>query len=86
MVQIPRYWAGNGHLEVILSPQIIQVRPDIPGSTFTDARGINNTGQIVGLIEDATGYHGFLATPVAIPEPAVWLLFGTGLAGLLGFR
>jgi len=35
----------------------------VPGSTFTDALGINDRGQIVGDFEDSTGVHGFLATP-----------------------
>jgi hypothetical protein len=37
---------------------------DVPGSTLTEARGINDSGQIVGDCSDAGGNHGFLATPV----------------------
>jgi probable HAF family extracellular repeat protein len=38
---------------------------DVPGSTWTEANGINNLGQIVGYYRDANGgAHGFLATPV----------------------
>jgi probable HAF family extracellular repeat protein len=34
---------------------------DFPGATFTEANGINNRGQIVGLFGDAGGvFHGFL--------------------------
>ena len=33
-----------------------------PGTT--QVRGINNAGRIVGIFNDATGQHGFLATPV----------------------
>ena len=37
---------------------------DVPGSTFTEALGINDRGQIVGFFGDSTGHtHGFLATP-----------------------
>jgi hypothetical protein len=37
---------------------------DVPGSTFTEAWGINDSGQIVGSYEEIGGWHGFLATPV----------------------
>jgi probable HAF family extracellular repeat protein len=33
---------------------------DPPGSTYTEAYGINNSGQIVGKYVDAGGQHGFL--------------------------
>jgi uncharacterized membrane protein len=37
---------------------------DPPGSTFTEAIGINAAGQIVGDYMDASGtLHGFVATP-----------------------
>jgi probable HAF family extracellular repeat protein len=35
---------------------------NVPGSTSTNAFGINNTGQIVGAYTDSTGTHGFLDT------------------------
>jgi probable HAF family extracellular repeat protein len=38
---------------------------DVPGSTSTQAWGINDSGEIVGTYADAGGgQHGFLATPV----------------------
>jgi hypothetical protein len=38
---------------------------DVPGANgITAASGINNSGQIVGYFQDATGEHGFLASPV----------------------
>jgi hypothetical protein len=37
---------------------------DVAGSRFTEAYGINASGQIVGRYYDAGGQHGFLATPV----------------------
>jgi probable HAF family extracellular repeat protein len=41
---------------------------DVPGATATVTHGINNSGQIVGWFQDATGArHGFLATPV-VPD------------------
>jgi hypothetical protein len=52
----------------------------LPGSTL--AFGINDAAQIVGDFHDATGDHGFLATPV--PEPATLLAFDLRLVGLCG--
>jgi probable HAF family extracellular repeat protein len=49
---------------------------DVPGSTFTQALGINNAGQIVGDFMDATGrFHGFLkdgATITIIDVPGAF--------------
>ena len=37
---------------------------DVPGASFTEALGINPSGQIVGLYGDGSGtWQGFLATP-----------------------
>ncbi len=33
---------------------------DPPGSTQTQARGVNNAGAVVGMFDDANGRHGFL--------------------------
>jgi probable HAF family extracellular repeat protein len=55
------------------------------GMGASAARGINDSGQIVGRYTDAAGViHGFRATPVAIPEPSTVLLFGIGIMGLIG--
>ena len=35
---------------------------DVPGSTSTQALGINGRGEIVGRYDDASGEHGFLLT------------------------
>jgi uncharacterized membrane protein len=46
---------------------------DVPGAQITQALGINDSGQIVGLFVDATGLHGFLRdtdgsfTPIDVP-------------------
>jgi len=40
----------------------------VPGSSTTFAYGINEGGQIVGFFENATGPHGFLATPVVVDK------------------
>jgi probable HAF family extracellular repeat protein len=53
-------------------------RLDVPGSGETDVRGINNSGQIVGLYFGDAGYHSFLLdhgryTMVRLP---------TGLTGI----
>jgi probable HAF family extracellular repeat protein len=34
-----------------------------PGSTYTQAFGINASGEVVGLFDDATTQHGFIWTP-----------------------
>jgi hypothetical protein len=49
---------------------------DPPGSIGTTAYGINDSDQVVGDYFDRSGvFHGFLATPRPIPEPASVLLF-----------
>jgi len=43
---------------------------DPRGVYYTSAEGINNAGDIVGYFYDGSGtLHGFLATPITIPEP-----------------
>ena len=47
---------------------------DVPGSTLTQAYGINDSGQVVGLYEDTRGLHGFLFsggayTSLDVPGP-----------------
>ena len=59
---------------------------DVPGSTFTAARGINDAGQIAGVFGDATGIHGFLDTggsfiPIHVPGSIVTEAFGINAAG-----
>ena len=44
---------------------------DVPGSIYTYASGINDKGQIAGMFGDATGQHGFIATPVPISPPVI---------------
>jgi hypothetical protein len=57
------YWDGTTNHGFVLD-QGNYTTLDVPGSTFTWANGINDSGQIVGSYEDAGGTHGFLATPV----------------------
>jgi probable HAF family extracellular repeat protein len=46
---------------------------DVPGAAETQAFGINDAGQIVGIFGTRTGQHGFLATPVSeLPERPAW--------------
>lgn len=55
-----------------------------PGTYYTNALGINDSGQIVGVYSSG-GYKGFLATPV-VPEPISSILFITGGTLLAGRR
>jgi hypothetical protein len=48
----------------------------VPGANVTTAYGINNLGQVAGT----AGSFGFIATPIAVPEPRSLLLIATGLA------
>ncbi len=52
-----------------------------PGALFTNAFGVNQSGQVTGFYLDATGLHGFIAT--SVPEPAAWgmMIGGFGLIG-----
>ncbi|MBV9035607.1 MAG: DUF3466 family protein, partial [Acidobacteriaceae bacterium] len=54
------------------------------GLMLSDARGINNHGQIVAEgYTSGNSFHAFLLTPV--PEPSTWTLFGVALLGLAGW-
>jgi len=58
----------------------------VPGATFTVARGINNSGQIVGTYSDASGGHGFLYTagvftPLDVPGAAATEADGINTSG-----
>lgn len=54
---------------------------DVPGATYTEARGIEAAGQIVENFVDRTAeHHEFLASPVPIPG-AIWML-GAAFGGL----
>lgn len=50
---------------------------------FTEAYGINDAGTVVGFYTDASGNHGFIATPGnSVPEPSSIVLLGLGGIGL----
>ena len=53
---------------------------DVTGTTIN---GINDQGQLVGFYSDGTNVNGFLATPLAVPEPvSLRLLAASALLGL----
>ena len=56
----------------------------VPGAFSTQPFGLNDHGGIVGLYEDATGIHGFIAAPV--PEAASTALLLAGVGALAGVR
>jgi probable HAF family extracellular repeat protein len=59
---------------------------DVPNANFTNAYGINDSGQVVGFFNDGDGYHGFIATPSAVPLPASAWLFILAIAGWVGLQ
>ncbi len=85
---VGNYWNEGDH-GFLLSNGIYS-SIDYPFASDTFARDINNYSQIVGRYDVKGRRHGFLATPVAepnpIPEPATLLLLGSSLIGLAGFR
>jgi uncharacterized membrane protein len=54
---------------------------DYPGASFSGASGINDSGQILG---EFGGSHGYLATPVATPEPPTLITLATCLVTVFG--
>jgi len=59
---------------------------DVTNSTVTQAYGINNSGDIVGLYHDATGGHGFLYvggsfTPTDVPGSSLTYAYGINNSG-----
>ena len=62
------------------------IDPSTPGWTLIEARGINSSGQIVGLGSIAGGMpHAYLATPyitTPVPEPSSMVALLCGLGGL----
>ncbi len=59
----------------------VPIALDVPGATYVAAQGLNDHDQVTGLYTDATGIHGFIASPA--PEPAGWamMLLGFGALG-----
>jgi probable HAF family extracellular repeat protein len=64
---------------------------DAPGASATRASGINNAGQIVGVLENSTGIHGFLYTRgkftmIDVPGAEYTEAYGINNAGqIVGF-
>jgi len=56
------------------------------GWTFTSAMGINNAGQITGEGSVNGIYHGYLLTPVDVPEPGSVPVVALGLAVIATLR
>ena len=59
-----------------------------PGAAFTDPQGINDSGEIVGIFENANGVYAFEASPataMAAPEPSSFVMAGTAILMGLGY-
>lgn len=58
----------------------------VPGSIFSSALGVNDSGIVSGYYTDISGgdlvTSGFIAAPIASPEPSTTRLLGGGLLGL----
>jgi probable HAF family extracellular repeat protein len=78
--------AFNGHGFLAIGGTITTFDDPAPGATFNRAVRINDAGQIAGAFNDATGGHGYLATPVPEPESFAMLLAGLGLLATASFR
>jgi hypothetical protein len=55
-----RYIAANGDTLSFLLSKDRFTTINVPGSLFIQATGINDQGEIVGLHQDANGFHGFV--------------------------
>jgi len=77
--------AGVTHAFKLTDGQFTTI--DYPGATSTDARGINNRGDISGIYQDANNVsHGFLLsggkfTPIDFPNAASTQAWGVGPSG-----
>jgi PEP-CTERM motif len=52
---------------------------DVTGSIFTEADGINDLCQVAGYCSSDDGIHGFIASPITVPEPSALVMVGTGV-------
>ncbi|WP_347990151.1 PEP-CTERM sorting domain-containing protein [Methylomonas sp. AM2-LC] len=52
----------------------------------TTLSSINDLGQIAGNTSDGTVLHSFIASPATVPVPTTVWLFGSALAGFIGFN
>jgi hypothetical protein len=57
------YFDASNNVHGFLKVGDIYTPFDYPGANATYPSGINTSGQIVGTYSDASGGHGFIATP-----------------------
>ena len=83
-------WADNTSYGFTLDYTTTGISIAIDGTTIFALSGMSNNPDgkfgFYNYSQSYVRYQGFEQNPSSVPEPATMLLFGSGLAGLVGFR
>lgn len=68
-------------IESLIDPAVVFPRSDYP---YFEPVAINDNGQIIGNgpIDRDSASHGYLLTPVVVPEPSAFMLMATAVGGV----